>query len=468
MSEQETFDIVVIGAGAGGSTIASAAMERGCSVAMAEQLKVGGTCLNVGCDPTKTLVRSAEIAHLARTAKRFGIDVDDVRVDWPAIRTRMDDVIDTIRGGDGDQNVRDQGITLIKEHARFVDGNTVVAGDQRLVGDQIVIATGARNSVPPIDGIEDVGYITNNDVVTLEHLPESLVVVSAGVIALEFAQIFARLGVDVTLVGTRDRVLPKEEPALSHAILDVLQKEGIRWEPRLRIDRASRHNGRKTVSGMRAGERVEVEAAEIMIATGRVPNVDRLGLEQANVKSNDHGIVVDSSMRTTNPSIFAIGDVTGIYPFTHVADYQARIAEHHLFSENGHVKADYRVVPWVTFTDPELARVGLTEAEAKAGGYNAVSATVDFADLPRAITMDERAGMVKLIVDRDSRAILGGHVLGARGGELIGEIAVAMTNELKVDAISSTIHPYPTMSEGVFWSAYQLAEEKLADDNGAG
>lgn len=461
MNQANTFDVVVIGAGAAGSSLASAAVERGCSVALLEEWKVGGTCLNIGCDPTKTLVRSAEVAQLARKAQRLGIDVDGIRVNWPAIRQRLDDVINTIRGGDGDQNVRDQGITLIKEHGRFVDANTVVGGDHRIVADLFVIATGASNIVPPIHGLEDVGFITNDDALSLMELPDSLVIVGAGSNGLEFAQIFARLGVEVTLIGSRDRVLPKEEPALSEAIVDVLQSEGVTWVPELRIDRAVGRNGHKVLSGTRNHDRVDLAAKEIMIATGRRPNVHRLGLEDAGVKASEKGIVVDSTLRTTNPSIYAIGDVTGIYAFTHVADYQARIAAHNLFNPDSPRKADYKVVPWVTFTDPELARVGLTEAEARAGGYDAVSATVPFKELPRAITMDERDGMVKLIVDRNRRTILGGHILASRGGELIGEVALAMKNGLRVDAIASTIHPYPTMSEGVFWAEYQIVNEKL-------
>lgn len=459
MSQDNAFDLVVIGAGAAGSSVASAAANRGFSVALVEEGKVGGTCLNVGCDPTKTLVRSAEIAHLARTSERFGIGISEFRVDWPAIRMRLEEVIDTIRGGDGDQNLRDQGITLIKEHGRFVDTRTVVAGDHRLAAEQFLIATGARTSLPPIDGLANVDYITSSEAVSLATLPDSLAIVGGGVIAVEFAQIFARLGVEVTLVGTRDHILPREEPELRNAILDVLESEGVSWIPEVRIDRATMRGGSKVISGNRDGERIEISAAEVMVATGRVANTGRLGLDHAGISASERGIVVDSTLRTTNPSVYAIGDVTGIYAFTHVADYQARIAEHNLLEDAAPKKADYRVVPWVTFTDPELARVGLTEEEAKAGGFDTVAATMPFTDLPRAITMDERAGMVKLVVDRARRTILGGHALGSRAGELIGEIALAMERELPIDAITATIHPYPTMSEGVFWTAYELVNE---------
>jgi pyruvate/2-oxoglutarate dehydrogenase complex dihydrolipoamide dehydrogenase (E3) component len=461
MVRGSTFDLVVIGAGAAGGTVASAAAERGYSVALVEEGQVGGTCLNVGCDPTKTLVRSAEVAHLARTASRFGLAIGEVRVDWPAVRARVAEVIDTIRGGDGERNLREQGIELIKEHGRFVDPNTVVAGDHRLRGERFLVATGARPAVPPIDGLEATGYLTSDDVPTLPSLPASLAIVGTGPIGVELAQIFARLGVEVTLVGSRSQILPREEPALRDALLEALTREGVRWEPEVRVTRAARRRGMKVVSGERNGETVEVAAAELLMATGRKPNIERLGLEDAGIHANDHCIVVDSHLRTSNPGVFAAGDVTGIYTFTHVADYQARIVERNLFDDESPVKADYRVVPWVTFTDPELARVGLTGEEARAGGYDVVMVTVPFADLPRALTTGERGGMVTLVVDRERRAILGGHILGARAGELIGEIAVAIEGQLPVDVIASTIHPYPTMSEGVFWAAWQAVNELM-------
>jgi pyruvate/2-oxoglutarate dehydrogenase complex dihydrolipoamide dehydrogenase (E3) component len=242
----------------------------------------------------------------------------------------------------------------------------------------------------------------------------------------------------------------------------------VRWEPNTRITRAARRAAAKVVMGERAdGEQVEIEADEILIATGRAPNIERLGLDDAGIALSGRGIVVDATMRTTNAQVYAVGDVTGIYPFTHVADYQARIAEHNLLEDGPPVKSDYRVVPWVTFCDPELARVGLTEDEARAGAYDVVTATVPFADLPRAMTMDERHGMVRLVVDRQDRKILGGHVLGAGAGELIGEIAVVMEQGLPVDAIAATIHPYPTMSEAVFWAAYQMVNDVLTPPTAA-
>lgn len=461
-NDDTAYDLIVIGGGAAGSTVAFDAVQRGVRVALVEEWKLGGTCLNVGCDPTKALVRSAEVLHLARTADRFGLTVTDSRANWPDIRARVEEVIDTIRGGDGEANIREAGIDLYTDHARFISEREVVVGGNVLSGDRFVIATGAATSAPDIEGIEQVGFITNLDVPSLDALPDSMIVVGGGPVAVEFAQIFARFGVEMTLLASRDQILSKEEPELARALREILEAEGIRVETGARVSSARLERGRKVLSWDETGSRRSVAAGEILIATGRRPNVRKLGLEAAGVKYSDRGIEVDTTMQTSAPAIWAVGDVTGIYPFTHAADYQARIAEQNAFTEGPPRRADYRVVPWTTFTDPELARVGLTEAEAVAGGYAIVTATVKFDELPRAIVSDQRLGCVKLVVDRATNQFLGGHILAAHAGELIPEVALAMRHRLPVSAISDTIHSYPTMSEAVFWTAYQIVTEKLA------
>lgn len=465
------FDLIVIGGGAAGSTVAFDAARQGYSVALIEEWKVGGTCLNAGCDPTKAMVRSAEVLHLARTASRFGVQVEGARIDWSSLRSRVDDVIDTIRGGDGDRNIREAGIHLHKDHATFISEHEVVVGSEALMGDRLLIATGSTMRQPEIDGIDEVGYITNVEAVALDYLPASMAIVGGGPIAVEFAQIFARFGVEVTILGSRDHLLPKEEPELSGALRRVLEQEGIQVVVGARVKSARLESGKKVLTWEPGGDSAEassvaagvVEVEEVLLAMGRTPNVDRLGLDAAGIAYSERGVEVDATMQTSVPHIFAVGDVTGIYPFTHAADYQARIAMHNAFSTDAPIKADYRVMPWTTFTDPELARVGLTESEAIAGGYAVVSATVPFEDVARAIVADQGMGCVKLVVDRANHQILGGHILGAHAGELIAEVALAMRHRLPISAISDTIHSYPTMSEGVFWTAYQIVNEKLAD-----
>jgi pyruvate/2-oxoglutarate dehydrogenase complex dihydrolipoamide dehydrogenase (E3) component len=458
------YDLIVIGGGASGSYVASGAVDQGLSVALVEEWKLGGTCLNAGCDPTKAMVRTAEVLHLARTASRFGISVPEARLEWEALRTRVDDLIDEIRGGDGPANVRAQGIDLYEMHSKFLSENEVLAGDSLLTGDRVLIATGQTARVPSVTGLGQTGYLTNVDAVALDELPESLVIIGGGVVAVEFAQMFSRYGAEVTIVGTQEHVLPKEDEDLSAELTRILRDEGITLQTRSRATSVRRSpDGQVILTCSREdGTPIDLVADEVLVATGRVPNTAGLDLDVAGVRFGERGILVDAQMRTNVPHIFAAGDVTGIYPFTHVADYQARIALHNIVNEDGPMKADYRVVPWVTFSDPELARVGLTEAEARAGGYSVVTSTVLFAEMTRAMTSDQREGLVKLVVDRATHQVLGGHILGAGAGELIGEIAIVMQYRLPVSALSDTIHPYPTMSEAIFKAAHDLMQGALA------
>jgi len=459
------FDLVVIGAGGAGSTAAGEAIARGAKVALVERWKVGGTCLNVGCDPTKTLVRSAEIRHLARHAARFGIDVPEARTDWQAVIERVERVVDTIRGGDGDRNIRESGVALYKGHARFRSPHEIeVAGAETTVlrADKVIVATGAAQIPPPIIGLREAGFITNVEAVALPVLPRSLAIVGAGPVGVEFAQVFARLGVEVTLFAPRERILPGEDDALTPVLQAVLEREGIRVETRARVRRVEADDGArgrsKRVTAERDGEPVTARVEEVLLATGRAPVVEGLELEVAGVAHGPDGIVVDDTLQTTAPHVWAAGDVTGVAPFTHVADYQARIAEFNAMSGRPPRRADYRVVPWVTFTDPELGRVGLTERDARAAGHDVRCATVRVKDLARAITAGETDGLVKLVSDRATGQLLGGHVLAARGGELLGEIALAIRLGLPVAVLCDTIHAYPTFSDGVFWAAYELAK----------
>ncbi len=457
-NSENAYDLIIIGGGSAGSVAAASAVSRGARVAMIERWKIGGTCLNVGCDPTKELVRSAEVMHLSRHADQFGIRTSHVDVAWPIVMNRVQHVINTIRGGDGDQNVRDSGVVLYKGHGRFRSPHEIEVNGSVLVGDKVIIASGAREVVPAIDGLREAGYITNVQAVALPNLPASLAIIGGGTIGAEFAQIFARFGVIFTVVGSRDRLLPREDPDLASALEDVFRREGIRIETGAQISYIRQEDGIKILSGERDGERLEVRAEEILVATGRTPAVHGFGLEAAGVDYRDSGIVVDEYLCTTADHIWAAGDVTGRFPFTHVADYQARIAEANALSGDAPCRFNDHALPWATFTDPELARVGLTEQQAIEKGYDAVSATVKMRDTARAMTSGETDGLVKLVADRATGQILGGHILAAGGGELVGEVALAMRMRLLVSSIAETVHPYPTYSEAVFWAAHELAQ----------
>src|SRR5215207_863104 len=462
-SPSAPYDLIVVGAGAAGSTAAAEARVQGARVAMVEQWKVGGTCLNAGCDPTKALVRAAHALHETRTASRFGIAVQDIDVDWPRVIDRVDRVIDTIRGGDGDRNIREAGIDLRKGHARLLSPIEVAVEGDVLRGEAVILATGVRAFIPPIPGLRDVGFITNVEAVALPALPRSLAIIGGGTIAMEFAQIFARFGVEVTVLGRNPRLLPLEEPELVDILRELLVQEGVRIETGVTLECISATGGRKRIAADRDGARFEVETDEILVAAGRTPQVDALGLETAGVVYDATGIVTDAALRTSAPGVWAAGDcVAGTPRFTSLADHQGRVVAHNALSRMLVRDAVETVVPTAVFTDPELGRVGLTEAAARQAGHTVRAETVPMRDLARAVITGETAGGVKLVADAATGRLLGGSVLAAGGGELLGEIALAVRLGLTCRAIADTLHAYPTFSEGVFWTAWELAKPEDA------
>jgi pyruvate/2-oxoglutarate dehydrogenase complex dihydrolipoamide dehydrogenase (E3) component len=456
------YDLIVVGAGAAGSTAAFEARANGARVAMIEQWKVGGTCLNAGCDPTKALVRAAKVLHEAHSAERFGIIVEHAVANWPAVIDRVERVIDTIRGGDGDRNIREAGIDLRKGHARFRAPREIEVAGDILRGEAVILATGVRAKVPAVPGLRETGYITNIEAVTLQPLPRSLAIIGAGTIATEFAQIFARFGVQVTILGRSPRFLPREEPELADSLREVLELEGegIRIETGVTLERVDRVETGKRISAQRESQPFAIEAEEILVAAGRVPNVEDLGLDVAGVVANADGIVVDATLRTSAPGVWAAGDcVAGAPRYTALADHQARVAAHNALG-GAPRPATANVVPAAIFSDPELGRVGMTEAEARAAGFQVRAEIVPMRDLARAVITGETAGAVKLIADSATGRLLGGSVLAAGGGELLGEIALAVRLGLDCRSIADTLHAYPTFSEGVFWTAWELAKPK--------
>jgi pyruvate/2-oxoglutarate dehydrogenase complex dihydrolipoamide dehydrogenase (E3) component len=453
------YDLIVVGAGAAGSTAAAEARGQGARVAMVEQWKVGGTCLNAGCDPTKALVRAAHALHETQTASRFGIAVQDAQVDWPRVIDRVERVIDTIRGGDGDRNIREAGIDLRKGHARLLSPTEVAVAGDVLRGEAVILATGVRPFIPAIPGLREVGFITNVEAVTLPALPRSLAIIGGGTIAMEFAQIFARFGVKVTVLGRNPRLLPLEEPELVDILRELLEQEGVRFETGVTLECISATGDRKRIAAHREGARFEVEADEILVAAGRTPQVEDLGLETAGVVYDATGIVADAALRTSAPGVWAAGDcVAGTPRFTSLADHQGRVAAHNALGRMPVRDAVETVVPTAVFTDPELGRVGLTEGAARQAGHAVRAETVPMRDLARAVITGETAGGVKLIAGAATGVLLGGSVLAAGGGELLGEIALAVRLGLTCHAIADTLHAYPTFSEGVFWTAWELAK----------
>jgi pyruvate/2-oxoglutarate dehydrogenase complex dihydrolipoamide dehydrogenase (E3) component len=425
---------------------------------------LGGDCLHTGCVPTKRLVHSAKVASILRHSADFGIDAGPVNVNFPMVMEHMREVQDEIAVNDDPERFRKMGVNVVFGGGHFIDPHTFEVNGDRLAGRKFLIATGSSPRLPPVAGLEEAGVLTNETVLRLARLPESMVILGGGPIAVEFAQIFARLGTRVTLVEKKGKMLPREDMELSSALKDILVAEGITVDTcsDLEVKGVKGLNGDKELRvGCADGERTYT-ATEVMVAIGRRPNVGGLGLDAAGVEYDEQkGVKVDSHLRTTQKNIYACGDLVGHFHFTHVAEYQSGIAmSNALFPFKR--KVDYRVVPWVTFTDPELARVGMTEDEAREeyGKDNVKVYRHYFKDTDRAVIEGEGRGLIKLVCDKKGR-LLGAHILGPGGGELIHEYVLAMQANVPITKISRSIHVYPTVAQAVKRASDQYYKEKL-------
>jgi pyruvate/2-oxoglutarate dehydrogenase complex dihydrolipoamide dehydrogenase (E3) component len=455
----ETFDLAVIGGGAAGLVTSYGASSLGAKVALIERDRLGGECLYTGCVPTKALIRSAKVLHLIRRAPDFGLNAPEVSCDFERVMARMRAVQEHVGTHDSPERFRDVGVHLFFDRASFLSPAELQVGSRRIGARKVVIATGSRTAVPPIEGLEDVGFLDHVSALELSRLPRSVVILGGGPIGVEFAQFFARLGAEVTILEVVGQILPREDAEVAQALEAILRSEGIQVRTCARAFRIERDGDAKVVHGECAGSPATFRAEEIFVATGRRPNVEDLNLAAAGVAHDDKGIVVDATLRTAATNVWACGDVTGKLLFTHAADYQARLVVRNvLVPFKG--RADYRFVPWVTFSDPELARIGLTETEASERFGNIRVYRYGFEDLDRAICDGEAMGLTKLVCTARGK-ILGAHILGPRAGELLQEVVLAMRNGLPVSALSQSIHSYPTLSDAVRQTADLYYRERL-------
>jgi len=451
----EEFDLVVIGAGTAGMSSAGHAIKSGAKIAMVEEKAFGGECLHTGCVPTKTMIRSAKLLQLMRRAEEFGLCAKDVSADFAKVMERKNKIIAEIAVHDDPKNFERAGVTVYMGHANFVGRNELQVGDETIRGKKFIISIGSLPSIPPIEGVEETGYITNIEAVNLDHLPKSLVVLGAGAVGMEFSQIFARLGSDVTVLEMQDQILPLEDKEVADALYRHLADEGIKMLTGAVVTKVAARDGSKVVTAQVAGEHKEFAAEEIMIATGRKANVEGLNLEAAGIEADRRRIKVDDGLRTTAPHVWATGDVNGAYLFTHVAEYEGGIAANNATADQPK-KVDYRVIPRATFTDPELASVGMTEREAREQHDNLAVSQFPFKNLDKALIMGETDGMVKIIAEKDAGQILGAHILGPDAGDVIHELVVAMHERVPVRALARTVHAYPTLPEAIYWDSVSM------------
>jgi pyruvate/2-oxoglutarate dehydrogenase complex dihydrolipoamide dehydrogenase (E3) component len=440
-------DVFVIGGGGTGSEVAfSLARSSGLTVALAERDKLGGECNHYGCVPTKVMLRSAKIAALARDGDRFGLRIPEVSVDFQAVRERVRAVIDE-QSGEGAAPFERAGVRVFLQEARLVGERRVELADGSVIeADKVVLATGTDAALPQIPGIEDGPYWTNREAIWQPDAPpRSLAVIGTGAVGIEFAQIYARFGSRVTALEALPHVLPQEDEEAAASILPALGADGIEVRTSVRIERAE-HDGAAWTLTIEGAE--PVVADELLVATGRRPMFEPNDLTAAGIDLDREGNpVLTDTLRTRNPDVWAAGDATGDLLFTHVGSYEAELVVKDIL---GHPEArDYRVVPRVTFCDPEVASVGRTERQARDEGRDAITSVRPFRDNERSHIEGRTDGLVKLVADRGTVELLGGHIVGEEAGSLIHQIVLLMTARTAAPAVAWAMHAYPTLSESV-------------------
>jgi pyruvate/2-oxoglutarate dehydrogenase complex dihydrolipoamide dehydrogenase (E3) component len=453
------YNMVVIGGGTAGLVTAAGAAGLGARVALIERALMGGDCLNVGCVPSKALIRCARAAAEVRAASEFGVRVaGDVTVDFGAVMERMRKLRARISVHDSARRFTELGVDVFLGDARFTGRDTIEVGGSTLRFARACVATGARPVAPSILGLREAGYLDNVTVFSLTEPPRRLVVLGAGPIGCELAQSFARFGSEVHLLEMSDRILVKEDPDASELLHERMSADGVRIHTRTQLERVERDGDVRRLH-LSDGRALEVD--RILVGVGRAPNVQEMGLEEAGIEYDERsGVRVDDRLRTTNPHVFAAGDVCSRFKFTHAADAMARIViRNALFF--GRAKASELVIPWCTYTDPEVAHVGMYAADAAERGIDVASFRVELGEVDRAVLDGDTDGFLRVLTETRSRRILGATLVARHAGEMISELTAAVGRGARLDALSGTIHPYPTQSEIVRKAADACARARL-------
>ncbi len=452
---QHDYDLVVIGTGSGGVAAAIRAAENGHTVAIVEGGTIGGTCVNIGCVPSKALIRAAAAFHIAAHHPFKGVNTKAESIDWSAIRAEKDELVDSLR--------QKKYIDVLKSHSRITliqgwakldkNGDVLIDNDKTLKAGRVVIATGARQKVLPLQGIENVEILNSTTLMDMETLPKSLIVLGGRAVALELGQTFARLGVRVTILQRSQRLVPEHEPELGDALAEALREEGIVVETGCTAQAIRKENGEKIITASIRGKEREFNAEHVLMAVGNTPNSSGMDLEKAGVKLDEQGfIIVDEYLQTNNPKIYAAGDVTILPAFVYVAAAAGGIAAENALNGNNK-KLDLSVLPTVIFTDPQVAEVGLTERQAKTKGYDVKISNLPLEYVPRALAAHRTHGLIKLVADRETDRLLGAHVLAAEGGEIIETAALAVKfgekHGFTVQEFRTMLFPYLTQVESL-------------------
>lgn len=444
------YDAIIIGAGQAGTPLSNALAERGWTVALIEKSHLGGTCVNTGCTPTKTMIASAQIAHYARNASRWGVKVGQMSVDLPAIVSRKDSIVESFRSGLEKRVAEHPKVHLYRGAARFLSSRTVQIGKDTIESERIFLNLGARPDPPQFTGLDAVGYLTNESIMELQEVPDHLLVLGGGYIGLEFGQTFRRFGSRVTVIHKAEHILPHEDADVTTELQKVLEAEGIEFRLKSNPVEVERKQGRIHLTFTSGNQTSTVNGTHLLAATGRRPNTDDLSLEKAGVELDSRGCIkVNERLETSVPGIWALGDVKGGPAFTHISynDYQI-VYGNVVESKNATIKDRY--VPYSLFTDPQLGRVGITEKEARATGRRLKMGKYSMSSVSRAIERGETAGFMKIIVDAMSDKILGAAILGVEGGELVQILGAVMLSGAPYTLLKGAVFIHPTLAEGFF------------------
>ena len=444
------YDAIIVGSGQAGNPLAYGLADLGWSVALIEEKNLGGTCINVGCTPTKTMVHRSQVAHYARNAARWGVRASNVSVDLPKIVAQKDEVVLSFRGGRQRQVDKRANLRLYREHAQFVGPHQLQVGKEVLESERIFINAGGRPSLPAIAGLADVPYLTNESLLQLTTLPEHLLILGGGYIGLEFGQMFCRFGSRVTIVHHGPQIVPREDPEIAAELQKALETEGVQILLNTRTTRAEKKDAAISLTCASNGRESVLTGSHLLVATGRSPNTNDLGLDKAGIVTDKKGFVqVNNRLETSVPGVWALGDCKGGPAFTHISYNDFQIVYGNLV-EGKNLTTDHRPVPYCVFTDPQLGGVGLTEKEARAKGYKLKIGRCPMTYVARAIERGETAGLMKLVVDASNNNILGASILAPEGGELVQILGTLMLANQPYTLLKGAVYIHPSLAEGFF------------------
>jgi pyruvate/2-oxoglutarate dehydrogenase complex dihydrolipoamide dehydrogenase (E3) component len=443
------YDAIVIGAGQSGGPLSTELARAGRHTALIEREHVGGTCINEGCTPTKTMVASARVAYLARRGADYGVGTGPISIDMVRVRKRKRDIVDSFRSGSEHRIVETPGVDLLRHEARFVGPKTLQVGEDQLTAELIFVNSGARPSRPTLPGLDSVPSLNSTSIMELDAVPEHLIVLGGGYVGLEFGQMFRRFGSQVTIVQRGARLLGREDADVADAVADILREDGIAvllQTDAVRVEQAPGGRVRLTVRSAADGERT-IDGSHLLLAVGRTPNTDNLHLPATGLAVDEHGFLpANDRLETSVAGIYALGDVKGGPAFTHISYDDYRIIKTNLL-EGGNVSIAGRPVPYTVYIDPQLGRIGMSETEAQASGRPIHVAKMPMTHVARALEVDEARGFLKAIVDTETKQILGAAVLGIEGGELMSMLEIAMFGKLPYTVLRDAIFAHPTLAE---------------------